>query len=115
MSKDDFDVVVCKLLSYLMACMKAGIEPSVSKAKEVTGCNDLYWQAVLEDLYELGYIRYHAIPVCGNPLFRVDDLRITMQGSLFLKDNSSMSNVRSTLGSLLPEIVEVAVKATSLI
>ena len=80
MSKDDFDVVVCKLLSYLMACIKAGVRPSAGKAKELTGCNDVYWEAAIEDLSEAGYIKIDGASSFSERYACIFDIRITMSG-----------------------------------
>ena len=50
MAKDDMRVIACKLLTYLYECIKAGGVPSEAKARELAGCNAVYWCAVLDDL-----------------------------------------------------------------
>ena len=115
MSKDDFDVIVCKLLSYLMACLKAGIEANIEKAEELTGCNNLYWNAVLDDLSEKGYIKLEGTKAFGGDYAAICSMRITIDGAQYLKENEAMAKVKRTLGSALSGAIDAAITVTQLI
>lgn len=114
MSKDDFSVLACKLLAYLYGCLKAGVKANARKAKDVVGCNDLYWEALLDDMSECGLIRVTATHASGKRYVSISEIRITMPGAEYYDENSTMRKVRDTLGSVLEEAVAIAVSATSL-
>lgn len=115
MSKNDSDVIVCKLLAYLMACLKAGIEANVEKAKELTGCNNIYWNAIIEDLSEKGYIKLEGIKASGGDYAAICSMRITIDGAQYLKENEAMTKVKRTLGSALSGAIDAAIAVTQLI
>lgn len=110
MSKDDFDVIVYKVLSYLYACIKAGVEPSLDKAHEVAGCNDVYWNAVFADMLEGKLIAATAIKAWGEPIYL--DVRITSTGAAYLRDNSRMAAAGSFLGKAFEKVLESAIAST---
>jgi hypothetical protein len=110
MAKDDFEVIVYKVLAYLYACLKAGVEASPAKAREVAGCNDVYWKTVLEDMAHRGLVRVGEYRHWGGS--DVTSVSITMDGAGYLSENSRMAAVRGFLGTAFTAIVEGAVAAT---
>ena len=114
MSKDEFSVLACKLLAYLYGCIKAGVKANASKAKDVVGCNDLYWEALLDDMSDRCLIRVIAAHASGKRYVAVSEIRITMSGAEYYDENSTMRKVRDTLGSVLEDAVALAVSATAL-
>ena len=74
MSKDDFSVLACKLLAYLYGCIKARVKANASKAKDVVGCNDLYWEALLDDMSDYGLIRVTAIHASGKRYAAISEI-----------------------------------------
>ena len=115
MSADDFDVIVYKALSYVYACIKAGAIPSVDKAQEVAGCNDVYWASAVRSMLADGYIMgasvdceyTGAMAVTAGPGFG-----ITQKGAQYLRDNSKMREAARFLGKAFEKVLDVAVKAT---
>lgn len=114
MSKDDYPVISYKVLSYFYACIKEGISGDIKKAQELAGCNEVYFLSVIQDLIGNGYMSGTAAidyssSIVGN------DLKITLKGTEFLDENSTMAKVRKALGESFPAIIQGAVVATSLI
>lgn len=115
MSHDDFDAIVYKVLAHIMTCAKADVVPSIAKAKEVTGCGNVYWSMVVGSMLDDGLIKgasvdsYHdgTTDVSATPGFG-----ITQKGARYLKENSAMREVARLLGSAFSEILKVAVGAT---
>lgn len=110
MAKDDYDVIVYRILVYLYACMKrkisfedATFQAAVRKNVE----SDEYFADVLRTMQEEGYIRglvfVHAW--CGDYILASDisDARITAAGIHYLEENSKMKKV----GEFLKESVDI--------
>lgn len=115
MSADDFDVVVYKALAYIMACAKAGVVPSVSKAQEVAGCNDVYWAMAVRSMLADGYIMGATVDcyMSGKADIHAGaDFGITQRGAALLKDDPRMKAARSFLGAAVGELLSIAVEAT---
>ena len=115
MAKDDYQVIACKLLTYLYACLKAGVNASAAKAQELAGCNDVYWAAVLDDLADGKLIAVSALHADGRRYVAIEEMRITLAGVEYLESNSAMKKVADVLGPALPALIETAVAATSLV
>lgn len=114
MAKDDFEVVAYKILAYFYACLKAGAEPSVEKAREVAKVNPTYFYAVLSSLSSKGLIEpvREFRDVRGEVVLTDGTLTITLDGAEYLKENATMRKVARFLGSAFAKAVEVAVEAT---
>lgn len=57
MAKDDYHVIVCKILKYLYACLKAGENAENEKLMEIIG--DLparYVEYIVDTLHQEGYV-----------------------------------------------------------
>ena len=103
MTKDDYDVLVFKILTYLYAYLKgkAFYDPDVVEKTIFQGVNEPYRAYILrhmadDDLIE-GYRYTHA---WGNVYISLTDLsecQIAPAGITFLKENSSMKRVLSAL------------------
>lgn len=110
MARDDYFVIVYKILTYLYDCLKAGDAPSImfygAKAMEI---NRGYWLNIMESLNDEGYIRGIEI-VSGGGGYRAlqeIDLKITPKGIEFLQDNSMMEKAKAalrTIKEIVPEI-----------
>ena len=55
MTKDDYPVIAYKIMSYYYACLREGTEGNVTKSQELTGCNDVYFRSVIDDLINNGF------------------------------------------------------------
>lgn len=110
MSRDDFEVIIFKVLTYLYSCLKAGTSANVDKAREVAGCNDAYWRAVVEDMLADGLIAVTALDGWHGKAYL--EMRITSKGASYLKENSRMGAVRRFLGRAFDAVIDAAVAAT---
>lgn len=110
MAKDDYEVIVFKILTYLYACLKKG-EPIDSKILSPCGAcflkngvplPDTYWHNVLCMMTEenliagLNFIRPwgSGTPICIND---ITDCRITPTGIRYLSENSQVKNIFNEL------------------
>lgn len=110
MSADDYEVVVYKVLTYLYACLKAGVEPSTPKAKEVAGVNDVYWDSVMQWMFAKGLVT--AVVANGWHGRAYSGVQITGDGAMYVKDNSKMAEVKAFLGKAFETVIEGAIAAT---
>ena len=109
MAKDDFDVIQFKVLSYLYRCAKDGVRPVPAKAREFAGVNDVYFEAVMEDLLDC---KYAACSVRGFPPGSYRGIRITSGGFGFLRDDDGMRRAAAFLGSAFESVLALAIEAT---
>lgn len=61
MTKDDYFVVVCRILSYLYQCLKKGRDIEVRYLKKDSpffgdGLNERYWKYIITNMYKQGFI-----------------------------------------------------------
>ena len=114
MSKDDFEVVAYKVLSYLYACLKADVAPSEAKALEVSRVGRVYFYAVLSSLQSKGLIEPigEFRDMNGDVVAMAGTLSITMDGAAYLKENGAMRRAEKFLGSAFAVVVDAAVRAT---
>lgn len=100
MAKDDYFVLVYRILKYLYACFKEGETPNKEMfGPDALGISNAYWVNLMESLSEEGYIRGMAFPVAigGIKSAKPVDLRITEKGIAFLEDNGKMKQAAKFL------------------
>lgn len=118
MAKDDYDVIVYRVLVYLYACLKREIifekitfQEAVRKNVE----NDAYFNDVLSMMQGEGLIEGLVFTKAwGGDLIlssNMSDAKITASGIRYLKENGIMSKV----GSMLKESADTIAKLASLI
>ncbi len=107
MAPESYHVAMFKALSYLYACIEAGVEPSAAKAEEVTGINPVFYRSVIGDMADCGYVRADL-----KGMGSYSGLSITAKGVKFLRDDADMADVRSYLGSACSSLIDRAVGAT---
>lgn len=98
MAKDDYFVMVYRILEYLYACFKAGEQPDREQiTPEALGINAGYWTNIFESLLTEGYIR--GIEMIPGPRggVKIIDLKITERGISFLQDNSMIEKAKAAL------------------
>lgn len=107
MARDDYFVLVYRILSYLYACLKEGQEPDItylSPGSPALEISPNYWEYIFRHLYSDGYLEGMAlVPVAGRmaPQVKVgSSLMITPKGIEFLQDNSAMSRAKDFLKTL---------------
>lgn len=104
MAKDDMEVIIYKILSYLYSSLKAGHKTSLEEVAWRCKLFDItreYWIIVLKEMIDDGLvsgIKYveakdmEGIIVIGN-------FSITKKGREYLTNNSTMAKVKEMLGS----------------
>lgn len=111
MAKDDYDVVLFKILSYLYGCIKRKYSFDITSFNAVISkqkVNDDYLSSILHMASEEGLVEgltfTHAwgmnYIVCND----YSDMTITAKGIRYLKDNSKMQEVKKYLEEI-PGIV----------
>ncbi len=103
MAKNDYFVIVYRILSYLYECFKMGERPDTDMfGPDALGINNGYWVNVMESLFNEGYIigLTFRTPIGGVKGVKLFDLRITQKGIEFLQENSLMSKARDFLKTM---------------
>ena len=104
MAKDDYFVIVYKILTYFYECLKAGKKPQAedyAATCEMFSIPQTYWLQIMRELIEAGYLRdIHIVSVHGGfGIKAVPTSSITMKGVEFLQTNSGISKARELFQS----------------
>lgn len=103
MAKDDYHVLVYRILAYLYECLKGGEKPDMeylqcgSRAFPV---NESYWNYIFLHLLDDGYIegvKSLMLPGVGRCVKLTADIMITPKGIEYLQDNSTMQKAKNFL------------------
>lgn len=100
MSKDDYFVLVYRILTYLYACFKAGERADAAAfGPEALRIGDGYWVNLMESILNEGYVTGIAIisMAGGVESVKLMNLKITQKGIEYLQENSMMSKVKDFL------------------
>lgn len=117
MAKDDYDVLVFKILTYLYACFKrkCSFEQVVFYKTLLPG--DLapeYLTDILRCMCDEGYITgLHFVRAWGGEYVLAngpEDMRITPAGIHYLKDNSKMQKIKNAILDAAPGMLAELVK-----
>lgn len=106
MAKNDYHVLVYRILAYLYICLKDGTEPDltyISHDSEAININQNYWEYIMRHLYKDGYIEGVSLGnVVGRktPMIKFNDLAITPLGIEYLQENSAMARAKKFLKEL---------------
>ena len=104
MSKDDYEVIAYKILAYLYACLKAGKKVDIPAMRSLADCNEAYFGSVLKHLQTKGLVEgfvfdgLSGIVIDSPSLASVGEPAITMDGAIYVKENSRMEKVKLFLG-----------------
>ncbi|MDO4591026.1 MAG: hypothetical protein Q4B35_06500 [Slackia sp.] len=110
MAADDFDVICYKVLAYLYRCIKEGVRPSEAGAQEIAGVNPVYWEAVMGDLVDHGFVSAAVVRTMGGTEYGA--VRITSEGVAHLEESRPMARARAFLGGAFEAALKVAVEAS---
>lgn len=112
MAKDDYHVIVYKLLAYLYRCLKDGeaiqadlLEPG----SRMFNVNQNYWGYIMENMQKQGYIEHITLTFAmGHELmdWDVSKCRITPQGIEYLQANRAIKRAYEFLRSI-KEIIPI--------
>lgn len=103
MAKDDFDVIVFKILSYLYNCLKNGARVDVCNLREILKVDipDSYWDYIIRELYYSGYVEgvilFKYISTLDEGVKIQDNFKIKPEGIYFLQENSRMAKAKKFL------------------
>lgn len=100
MAKNDYFVMVYRILTYLYEMFKAGERPDIEMfSPEALGISNGYWTNIMESMSDDGYIK-GIIPVPrvgGAPGVKIADIKITSKGIEYLQENSTMQKTKNFL------------------
>lgn len=105
MAKDDYFVLVYKILRHLYDCLKDGYEVNWNELKPGTRqfpIGEEYWNYIWRNLITEGYVEgASVVPILGSdPKPRLtENLKITPKGIEYLEENSMMKKVFEGLKS----------------
>ncbi len=101
MTKDDYFVIVYKILSYLYIQLKAGEdidERLISYDSPLLNINKKYWYYIMENLAKDGYITCDVINTWGGiTVFDLKTVEITPAGIAYVSDNTLFERVKEFL------------------
>lgn len=114
MARDDYFVLVYKLLKILYLTLKSGKAVTNDELKKLSEGIPLdYWEYILKSLNEEGYIT-GIVPVntlSGNSI-KIINLQITPKGIEYLQENSKMKKAGEFVKKL-PQWIELIAKLKS--
>ena len=100
MAKNDYFVIVYRILTYLQACFMSGEQAEVEMfGPDALGINNGYWTNVMESMANEGYISgLTVVPRLGGaPGIKLHGVKITQSGLMFLRENSLMAKAARVL------------------
>lgn len=104
MAKNDYNVIVCIILSYMYKCLKDGKPVDVELMNPKTlGIPDNYWVYIVRHLAESNYIEGVACEYYkGGYTIRFDDdyFNITPEGIEYLQENDYMKKAKEIIKEL---------------
>lgn len=118
MAKDDYHVIVYRILVYLYACMKRKImfeEATFEAAVRKHVVSDEYFADILRMMQEEELIKgLLFVPAWGGDVILasdIDEARITPKGIRYLEENDKMK----TIGEKLKESIDIISKLAAII
>lgn len=107
MARDDYYVVVYRLLKYLYDCLKQGKHITNDKLKELTSnLNYDYWVYILLNMYEEGFISgVKPVETFSGKDVKIIDLQITPKGIDYLQNNSTMHKTFDWIKENAPQLL----------
>lgn len=118
MAKDDYDVIVYRVLVYLYACMKRKIvfeNDTFQKAVRKNVESDEYFEDILRMMQEEGLISGLAYTTAwgGESIMLSDlcDAKITPSGIRYLNENDRMKRI----GNMLKEAADIISKLAAIV
>lgn len=103
MAKDDFAVIMAKILIYLYARLKGKNKIPENKylhpmSKEFP-VNEEYFNYILDEMQENGYIHMNVEKAWGGDVIMrdINGIKITYKGIEYLQDNSKIRKIAKTI------------------
>jgi len=119
MSSDDFEVIAYKILSYLYECLKQGKKVDIAAMRSLSECNESYFGAVVKNLQSKGFVDgFHfdglsGVVIDSPALATASDPTITMDGAIFVKENSRMAQVKQFLGHAFDVVLKTVIESAT--
>jgi hypothetical protein len=103
MAKNDYHVIVYRMLKHLYECLKDGRKLDATSAACVLtgfGVPEEYMTYVVKEMLEEGLVRGPVVVKAwgGDIVVGAADMEITPAGILYLEDNGAMGKVAKALG-----------------
>lgn len=106
MKKDDYLVLICRILAYLYECVKNGETPDMEylhwETEQFPVCQK-YWTYIIRGLQSGGYIDgVEIVKIAGSAkgIKVTPELEITPEGILYLQQNSALEKAKEFLKTL---------------
>ena len=119
MTSDDFEVLAFKVLSYLYRCMKSGKKVDIAALRQLAGCNETYFGAVVRSLQSKGLVEgfdfdaFSGIVIDSPSIAAMSDPMITMDGAIFVSENSRMRKAKDFAGHAFEVALSAAIQAAA--
>lgn len=110
MAKNDYFVIMYRILIYLYACLKEGAEFNQDEVSfEALGIPESYWTSVIINMLDRGYIKgVTVVPILKTgKRIKWSNPEITQEGVEFIEENSRMGKAKEflkTLKEIIPGI-----------
>ena len=105
MAKDDYFVIVYKILSYLYVKLKSGEDTNpnmITHDSQLLQINRKYWDYIMRNLIEDGYITCETEKVWGKELiYDLKTAEITPEGIAYVCNNSLIEKAKEFLKDIL--------------
>lgn len=119
MASDDFEVLAFKILSYLYRCMKSGKKVDIAALRQLVGCNETYFGAVVRSLQSKGLVEgfdfdaFSGVVIDSPSIAAMSDPMITMDGAIFVSENSRMRKAKDFVGHAFEVALSAAIQAAA--
>ncbi len=108
MSKDDYHVIVFRILQYLYVCLKNDNKVDADMLKYnselINANNENYWRFIINNMYKRGYIEgiaFVRVDTSVHPLpVKLERMSITPEGIEYFFDNKFLQKVRRVIRDL---------------
>ena len=100
MAKDDYHVIVCKILKYLYQCLKEGTEVEQFRIMDIIGkLPDTYAEYIIEALHTEGFVEgIYPVAAGGEEVYKLTpSTRITPKGIEYLNNDQYMEKIKRYL------------------
>jgi hypothetical protein len=103
MAKDDYFVIVYKVLKYLYDCLKKSQKPNCSALRKEFKIGDEYWLYIVSNLDTDGYVK--GVVYAEDTAFIYDtSFMITPKGIEYLETNSVFAKIKGIAADLINSI-----------
>jgi len=115
MARDDYFIIVYKILIYLYECLKTGQDIDVHSVltAETYGIEQSYFEYIIAEICKEGYISgVNIIPITGakrNGVKITSSLEIKPKGIEYLQENSTLAKAKKAIKDIkdiIPRIIK---------